>query len=149
MEAPTFQAVCLFFFARPFSGMEPANSGATMLKRKQRRVPSNRPVSAAPFLCTINVRLTKPLEATKEPGARVDFLVGYYRNIGVRAAGIPQLKTLLTGYVHDGEIVWDDTVVHDFDGVEQNIAERFIDRDTSPIWYASGRIFYPGGDRTN
>ena len=126
--------------------MEPAELGATMLKRKQRNAPRNRPISVAPFLCTINVRLTKPLEVTKEPGAPVGFVVGYYRNIGVRAAGISQLKALLSGFVHDGEIVWDDTVVHDFDGVDQNIAERFIDRDTSPIWYASGRIFYPGAD---
>ena len=120
-----------------------------MLKRKRRKAPSNRPISVAPFLCTINVRLTKPLEATKAPGGRVDFLVGYYRNIGVRATGISQLKALLSGFVHDGEIIWDDTVVHDFDGVDQKISERFIDRDTSPIWYASGRVFYPGANGTN
>ena len=139
----------LFSFARLFSGMETAKSGPTMLKRKQRKAPSDRPISAVPFLCTINVRLTKPLEATKELGARVSFLVGYYRNVGVRAAGMSQLKALLSGFVHDGEIIWDDTVVHDFDGVEQNVAERFNERDTNPIWYSSGRIFYPGADRTN
>ncbi len=102
----------------------------------------------APYFCTVNVRLTTPLETIEDSGA-FGFLVGYYRNIGVRAAGISELKTVLNKFVRDGAIMWDDSVVHDFESVDENIVEQFNERGTNVVWYVSGRIFYPGSVDVN
>ena len=102
----------------------------------------------APYFCTIKVLLTKPLKATEESGVHYSFIGGYYRNIGLGADGIFNLKRLLLNFVDDGEIVWDEVLIHDLEKVEPCILEK-LGQSTDNIWYVSGRIFYPSEGQGN
>jgi hypothetical protein len=97
----------------------------------------------------VKVELKKPIRARLESSEDYGFLVGYYRNIGVRAETVAEAMEILGNFIRDGKIVWDDAVVHDFDKVDKDISSKFDKGGEQAIWYEAGRIFYPAATERN
>jgi hypothetical protein len=102
-----------------------------------------------PYFCTIKVLLKKPIKATEETGDNHGFLVGYYRNIGVRAENVSEVLTLLKTIADDGTISVDQTLVYDFEKVEKEIADKYYENVGETVWYTSGRIYFPPNAEAN
>ena len=96
-----------------------------------------------PYFCTVKVRLNEPIKTRIESGESHETVIGYYRNVGVRAETVIQVMEILSRLVPDGTIDWDATVVHDFNKVDPTITQKFFQNQEEVIWYRSGRIFFP------
>lgn len=96
-----------------------------------------------PFFCMFMVNLKTARPVWDEAGKFDGFIVGYYRNIGVRAEDVKEVKRLIELRVDDGTIDWDEFEVFDFDHVDEEIRRKYRANRTDKIWFLSGRIFFP------
>jgi hypothetical protein len=103
----------------------------------------------APSLYTIKVLLKRPIKASVESGEHYGFLIGYYRNIGICAPDQTEAQSILTAFVDDGTIVWEDSCIHGFEKIDKSIADKFLKHPRQKVWYASGRTFFPESGQKN
>ena len=100
------------------------------------------------YWAMLKVDLPQPLPAPEiaglPPSANPVFLVGYFRNFGIRTK--TDIRFKLGDLVDDGLINWPESDVKEMDpkSLDRRIRKHIQVPDRMGIWYASNKVFIRG-----
>lgn len=98
------------------------------------------------YIMRVCVFLRHLLKIENDDGA-TEYMVGYYKNIGLSAKTKDEARSMAVSFIDDGNIDWDESYIKEIDitSFDRQITANCKDRSKTGIWYTSGRILFPNG----
>ena len=97
------------------------------------------------YMITACVRFSGKRKMKDRATGRVTECSGYFAKFGVSATTVTKAREILSSFVRDGSIVWEDTSVEDavWDSLDQEIRLSSKGFGSVGIWYQGPHFLFP------